>query len=218
MRMNLRRSTRSTVGLRTDDRGTALLEMAIISPVFIALLLGILEFGMVFKTYITVSDTVLDAARIGAVQGPNPTTTGGTADFSIMQSVRNSTGGIPVGDIQRIVVFRAGPAGAGSPLEQVPQACKSSAASVPGLCNVYDPYQAFLAVQSGDQDYFACISAGDPACGWDPDSRNDGPSAAAIDYLGVYVEVDHEMVTGLYGSIRDMDAAAIQRLEPGTVT
>ena len=201
-----------------DDRGTALLETAVVAPVFLALVFGILEFGLLFKTYLTANDTVLDAARVGAVQGPNPTSGGANGDFSVIKSVRDSTAGIDPQDIERIVIYRGRPSTAGSPMAQVPGVCKNGdASSVASACNVYDPIEAFDAVQRGDTDYFVCDTGSEPSCGWDPDSRADGPRAVDIDYLGVYVQVDHDMITGLYGSARDIDAAAIQRLEPGTV-
>ena len=201
-----------------DDRGTALLETAVVAPVFLALVFGILEFGLLFKTYLTANDTVLDAARVGAVQGPNPTTDGANADFSIVKSVRDSTAGIDPQDIERIVVYRGRPSTAGSPMAQVPSVCKNGdASSVASSCNVYDPIEAFDAVQRGDTDYFDCSAGTEASCGWDPDSRSDGPRAVDIDYVGVYVEVKHDMITGLYGTERDIDAAAIQRIEPGVV-
>lgn len=201
-----------------DDKGSALLETAIVTPVFIALLFGILEFGLLMRVYLTVSDTVLDGARVGAVQGPNPTSTGATADFSTVKSLRESLGGIPIDQIDRIVIFRGGPASAGTPMQQVPGGCKSSGGSSTAMkCNVYDAQDAFMAVQVGDVAYFECDSAGDPACGWNPDDRLDGPKASDIEYVGVYVAIDYQFVTGLYGTSKNLDAAAIQRIEPGPV-
>jgi Flp pilus assembly protein TadG len=49
---------------RRNERGQALIELAIILPVFLLLLLGIVQFGSVFRDYIALTD----ATRVGARQ------------------------------------------------------------------------------------------------------------------------------------------------------
>ncbi len=72
-----------------------------------------------------------------------------------------------------------------------------------------------MAVQDGDVDYFKCLSTGDPACGWNPITRVDGPRTADVEFLGVYIRYKHTYITGFFGSTFSIERASIMRLEPG---
>lgn len=205
----LRRRFRS----ERTERGAALLETLLVAPVVMALLLGIFEFGLIYRDVLTTADAVANGARSGAVIGPRTTDSGVSADFEIIRQVRNSLGNVPVEWIDRIVVFKAAGPGAGSPSSQVPHACKTGG-SVANVCNVYDPANAFLAVDTGNNDFFANCPSG-RACSWRPASRRNGPTAAAIDYLGVYVRLERPYVSGLFGDTFTIEQAYIVRLEPG---
>jgi len=50
-----------------DERGQALVELAIVMPVLAALLLGILQFGIAFNHYLSLTDAVRAGARTAAV-------------------------------------------------------------------------------------------------------------------------------------------------------
>jgi Flp pilus assembly protein TadG len=53
--------TRRLPNLRRDD-GQAFVEFALVLPILVALLLGIVQFGIIFNNY----ETMTDAARVGA--------------------------------------------------------------------------------------------------------------------------------------------------------
>lgn len=194
------------------DAGVAVIEGALVAPILLLLLLGIFEYGLVYRDYLTISDAAANGARIGALQGRDVLLGGETADYSIISAIRQDTASIPFETIDQIVVFRAGPPSSGSALEQIPSACKTATSSLSG-CNVYNARQAFLAVQQGNATYFRCVNPGDPACGFNPTARRDG-STEAIEYLGVYLRVKRPFVTALFGSTFTYEDAAIQRLEP----
>ena len=61
------------IGRRQD--GQALVEFAIVTPVLLLLILGIVQFGILFNNYITLTDAVRAGARQAAVSRtlPNPT-------------------------------------------------------------------------------------------------------------------------------------------------
>lgn len=52
-----------------SERGQSLVEFAIILPVIILLLLGILDFGRVFHAYLTIDHAGREAARAGSIGG-----------------------------------------------------------------------------------------------------------------------------------------------------
>lgn len=216
--------------LASDD-GTALAETALVTPIFIVILFAIVEFGLVYRDSLTIADAVGDAVRWEAVQGPDirqiefPEGSGNkvpvSADYSAVRAVREATSGISPTEIDRIVVFRVTRdqlRRGDSAVSLVPDSCKTGAASsTADQCNVYPAYEAFLAVQNGQTDYFECSGGTGRACGWPPTTREDGPSPAIIDYVGVYVKMKHDYVTGIFGSTFDLEQAKVLRLEPGQV-
>jgi Flp pilus assembly protein TadG len=52
------------MGRRDSERGQAVVELALVLPLFLMLLLGIVQFGTVFRDYVALTD----ATRVGARQ------------------------------------------------------------------------------------------------------------------------------------------------------
>jgi Flp pilus assembly protein TadG len=50
-----------------NQRGQAMTEFALVMPLLLFLLLGVIQFGIVFNNYITLTDAVRAGARKGAV-------------------------------------------------------------------------------------------------------------------------------------------------------
>lgn len=50
-----------------DERGSALVEIALVMPILLLLLCGIVEFGRVFHSYIVVQQAARDAVRYASV-------------------------------------------------------------------------------------------------------------------------------------------------------
>ncbi len=67
--------------LRRNEKGQAIVEMALVMPLLVMLLFGIVEFGRVLNTYIVVTNLSREGARLGAVGG---------SDTAIVDFVRNS--------------------------------------------------------------------------------------------------------------------------------
>jgi Flp pilus assembly protein TadG len=57
-----------------DEKGQTMTEFAIILPILCLLLFGIIQFGILFNNYVTLTDATRAGARKGAVsrQAPNP--------------------------------------------------------------------------------------------------------------------------------------------------
>ena len=51
----------------SDERGQTMTEFAIVLPLLVVLLFGIIQFGIVFNNYVTLTDAARAAARKGAV-------------------------------------------------------------------------------------------------------------------------------------------------------
>ncbi len=155
---------------------------------------------MLFRNYLGVSAAVKDGARAAAIAANLP-----QADWTTLQAIERTAQPLPDGAIQRIVIFDASlPQNANGPSA----ACLNS---VPGThCNSYvtSDWETY------DADKFECNGVPDPDwCGADRDSAFSDPTPALI---GVYIEVRHAYITGLFGDGLTIDETAIFRIEPTT--
>ncbi|KAA0236007.1 MAG: hypothetical protein EDR02_02310 [Actinobacteria bacterium] len=183
------------------QRGAAMVEAAIMTPLFFLLLFAALEFGLAFRNYLTVANTTRNAARIASAVGNDL-----NADFNILKEVKSASAAIPAESINEIVVFDAGSVN-GSIEDVARVACKT--ASVSGVCNRYTPLDLEL-----DEDDFGCEVA-DPDRFWCPDTRNVSLAVSGPpDYIGIYISVDYEFITGLFGSTKTFTDEVVIRLEP----
>lgn len=193
--------------------GATLVEMAIVGLLVFTLLLGVFEFGLLFRDNLTVSDAVGDATRAGAVAGPDVTSDGATGDYEIVRALRQGLASFDLSSVETIAIFRAA-GGGDDPESQVPLACRVGN-SVNGICNVYVPAVAFAAVENGNYDHFTCDVEGEISCHWDPTERKDGPLPSDVETLGVYVRISKAGYTGLFADSWTITRAAVARLEPG---
>ncbi len=78
-----------------NERGQTLTEFAIVLPILALLLFGVIQFGIAFNNYITLTDAVRAGARKGAVgrhlQNPQA---------AVQQSVRNASTDLKLSDLQ----------------------------------------------------------------------------------------------------------------------
>jgi hypothetical protein len=161
-----------------------------------------------------------------------------SADLYIVNSVARESAAIPRSAIQFIVVYKATGFGAGPSDEEeagVPGSCLTGVPRA-GLCNVYTPadfdratieiaerQRHALAVQTNVNDIldpskitFGCNTSS-PDRFWCPDTRKDrltdnnynGP-----DYVGVYMRIRHEWLTGIFGEGRFIDDQSVVKIEP----
>lgn len=52
-----------------NNKGQALVEFAIILPILLIILMGIIEFGMMMNSYLTIQNAAREGARLGIVGG-----------------------------------------------------------------------------------------------------------------------------------------------------
>ena len=183
------------MGRRRKERGAALVEAAIVFPVLILVVVGILELGLVFKDYLTVSYLSREGARIGALAGDDL-----EADCAILRGIGELA---TLSDLERIgdiQIFKADP-GTGAQ----------------GLTNVghYVP----------GRDPTICTVPADPSVdgwtidtpiSWDPSTRQATVGSQPLDIIGVRVLLTHQWITGLppFNGDAQVDESTITRLEP----
>jgi Flp pilus assembly protein TadG len=180
------------------DRGAILAEAALLSPFFITLIFGMLEFGGAFRDYLTLSTTTAAGARQGAIQGTNA-----DANYQIIKSMAKASGAMPVSQIQDVKIWKATAADTGPP----------STCDAAHFCDDYSgsALQTYLTepTASESSNWFNCTLEPN----WCPSTRVvivTGPP----DYIGVYMQINHQWLTGLFGKTKSMSNTTVSQLEP----
>jgi Flp pilus assembly protein TadG len=183
-----------------EQRGAALLEFALVAPILILLVFGIVEYGMFFKDYLTVSNTTRAGARVGSAAGSNA-----DADYQILQSVKTAAAALPGGasSIERITIYRSASTG-GAPTST----CQTTS-SAADRCNVYTADALTQPVTR-----FGC-GPGSLDSVWCPTTRQDS-QAIGPDYIGVWVKTTHSFITRMFGTSRTITDTVVMRIEPKT--
>lgn len=219
-------------------RGVAVLEAAFITPVFFALILGIMEAGLYMKDYLALSNAVRAGARSASAAGANA-----QADMYTIIDVANEASALANNQIEYIVIYKATGPGAGPTDVGGPDntGCRSGS-SVSGVCNVYDMTDVTKAIdqvkemnaqaaaeaagtpRTLDQQkmWFGCLTEGphagqSPDAAWCPGTRADARSdndRAGPDYVGVWMKVNHKWVTKMFGNVSTMTDQSVIQIEP----
>lgn len=198
------------------DEGSALVEAAFITPVLLYLLLGILEAGLLFRTYMTLATSTQDGARTAAILGNDLGT-----DYEVIQDVKKSMSAIPTDQIQNLVIFKA--TGTPAAASVAPSACTgvtTRTQSTASLCNTYVPATDWNTT-AADKPKYNCDPVG---TGWSkgycPTDRKVALTGVKSppDYLGVYIGVQHKYASKLFGSTKLLTETTITRLEPQSLS
>jgi Flp pilus assembly protein TadG len=203
----------------SGDSGTAIVEAAFISPLLFYLLFATIEMGLYFRAYLAVGATTVDGARTAAVLGTQADT-----DYQVLQAVKKATSVLPRSNINKLVVFNATAAGTAQGVTpataSVPLNCSSmgsAGVSVADKCNVYTP-TANWGVNPPSTSYNCVPYTGlvGLSSGYCPTTRKTALSGTngPPDYVGIYIELDHKYLTGLFGTTKKVTNTFIVRLEP----
>lgn len=187
---------------RYGQEGASLIEAAIIMPVLLLVIVGILEVGLAFKDFLTVSYISREGARIAALAGDD---TG--ADCAILTGIGDLITQGDLARIQEIQIYKADP-NTGNQGASFNRAVYS-AGEDPTICT--EP----VGGQAGDGWTITYVGAG-----YVPTSRGVAVSASTggynLDIIGVRVILNREWVTGFgpfSGSVT-VDESTITRMEP----
>jgi len=181
-----------------------MIESAIITPLLLLLILGIFEFGLAFQNYLGVANTARDAARAASVGADNP-----NADWRMLLAAERGSAAIDA-DLERIIVYTVS-----SPSDPVPAACLTSSTGITGVCNVYDESDFGML----EEEFGCALSTLTPAPdeAWCPTDRNaiiDTAAGTRPDFIGVYVRMTHDYITGLFGDSVVLEDQIVLRIEP----
>jgi Flp pilus assembly protein TadG len=191
---------------RRARRGQSLVEFALVLPLFILMLLGMIEFAFVFNALLAVNFASRDAALAGAEAGDM---TG--ADCVIIQAIERAIDA-PADDrrIQSVTIYRANPNGArlGSPTIYVRDQSVSNTSFCAAIDGSVLPYRR---TSNGYSETARC----NILAGCDPDIAND-----TVDNIAVRVTYTHPYITPIQGLIGGpggsltFDRESVMRMEP----
>ena len=88
-------------------RGQSLVEFALILPVLVILVLGIVDFGMGLRSYISLTNATREGARFAAVgnqAGAYPIDCNGTTNTSVVGRVCVALEGLKLSNVQNVTV------------------------------------------------------------------------------------------------------------------
>ncbi len=204
LRDRFRRDRPTTGGRRPRrgrERGAVVVEAAIILPLVILVVFGLVEFGLVFKDELTVSNATGATARAGAAIPKQ-------ADYrdQMIDELDDRLTGVSVSANDKLVIYKADPASdSGLPVgaadqSQIWSACSGASAD----CTRYE-YDGSAWVQNGPAEWTAAEQS---AC-------RDG----TLDQMGVYLDVTHDYITGFLGTgsrrVTDRSVYSLEPLLPG---
>ncbi len=184
-------------------RGQSMVEFALVVPIFLTLLFGTLEVGMLFKTRSAYQVAALQAVRVAAAAGNDA-----NADQYALNQLQAT---LPVEDLTRIVrimIFRAGPDGSflgpiitASP-ETKPSDVGCPSTTPPSVATPCDNMHTYYVYKKA-LNRFVCAGAGElpsSGCGasesyWDPRARS--TKVGSLDYIGIEIDYDYRGATGI---------------------
>lgn len=175
------------------ERGASLVEMAIVVPLLLLLLFGIIEFGVMFRHRLTVANATQAAGRVGSALGTDENT-----DYEILNALSQGLDTLASGvdSVKYVAIFEAD--GNGNPI---------GGCSLPGgggRCNVYAYQKDFWTSPPCDWNpcpFEPATGAGTLGGGWGDDFGAGSPperdtELPGLGVLGVRVYYAYDWITG----------------------
>jgi hypothetical protein len=181
---------------KRTERGATIVEAAIVYGLLFLALFAVLEFGLAFKDWLSVSHAARDGARAGATYGNDP-----RADIQILRDIEATLAPASIADGLQVNIFKADTAPPSVPYRYTPGSdCSdlSPGAILEGCCDwtpCPEPWRATY----------------EPPF-WDPAIRV--VQAGATDRIAVQVLFTHEWVTGFFTPDSDFTTTTEFQIEP----
>lgn len=211
----LRSARRTRRSRRRGQRGAVALEAALVTPILLLVVLGIIELGFLMRDHnVVVSNTRIGVriASTGAAAGPGQCETGPEAPpctpasspalaQAAADAIQRAGSAMPVDQIQYILVYKANAQG-------FPGANGSTL--MPTSCSGVQNCVKFIWRPSLDQFRYkegswnsTTISACFP-----------GTASRPLDRVGIQLVAEHKTFTGLFGSSLTLEDRAVANFEP----
>jgi hypothetical protein len=176
---------------RRDDRGAVLVEAALVFPLLMLLVFGIMEYGLLFRTNLSLSESTRAGTRVGAAQPRLPAQ---HENAAAAVSGALSSASIPGGSIEELIIYKADPKTGRTINDLEPENCTTD-------CVRYG--------WSSTNDEFVELSGT-----WNPATQSACGDIDSTDFYGVYIRARYDFITGFFGESATLTEHSIMRLEP----
>jgi Flp pilus assembly protein TadG len=177
---------------RRGEKGAVAIEAAILTPLLLLLVFGIIEFGMLFKDWLAVTSSVRAGARMASAEPRYLSFAQDAAD-----QVAKEGSALKMSDVQELWVYKAQISGTSA---GYPVGGNSSFTSCTACVKFHwNPSTAKFVPYSNTWAYTT-----QNACQGDP----------AHDSIGVYLQISHDGVTGLIFDNMTIKEHTVMSLEP----
>ena len=186
---------------RSDESGTALVELAFVALFLTTLIAGTWNYGTGWRTGLRATEAVRTGVRTGSALG-----TVKLADWYALSGARASVqSGGKLSNVVRVVVFRADATNGAIPTD-----CQT-ATTTSSKCNIISG-AAFTSMTVADFDANGCLTTATVA-NWCPASRID--LQASAEYYGMWIKLKQPLDFSMRsGSSLIVERQAVMRLEP----
>ncbi len=195
-------SKRLTRKLARSERGAAIVEAVLVTPLFLALVLGIVELGPLFMNWNAIHGASREGARVGSVAGTAP-----NADWQILADIARRRRA-SIARLNYVIVFKAS-----NPNDDPSSTCLTRAAAgnngVNDACNIY--YLSDFSRPASDFGTGVGSAADSKWSAVDRVDWTDGPP----DLIGVHVSTRHRTLTGIIPSA-NLDYTTVFAIETRT--
>lgn len=167
-----------------EDRGAALVEAAIVLPIFFLLVFGLLEFGFGFKDWLSINHAAREGARVAVAAADDV-----RADQLALEAFVDGLTGDMLGSVQFVEIGNADGTAA------------NTYTPVPGDACGWTPCPNI--------DINSTFESDVP---WPPSARD--VVLPDVDRVKLTVKFTHEYLTGFVGDSVDWNASKVMRIEP----
>jgi hypothetical protein len=186
-----------------NEAGASAVEGAIILPLFLGLIVGVMEVGVLMQHRAEVRQAVSSGTRLASLAGNNR-----SADFEILAELKRSLKS-QAESVRYVVVFKAANGASAAPSDCI-AAAENGGTGVDHLCNVYTAAQ----LNNPDPVLFG-YSIDEPSRVADirwPAGDRSATYTGGRDLVGVQIEATHRSMTGLFPTTTDRYVSVL-RLE-----
>ncbi len=183
-----------------ERAGQSLVEFALFLPLFLTLLGGIVDTGMLLSTKNTVSYAARQGARLMEAYGAQP----GYPDGTILQSIKDTlkAGGLNLNGLQKITFFKSN---AGD------TATANSGDSAVDVVYTYNSSSGNFSSHTGA--YYSCTISTDPTC---PTSATNNRLNG--DFVGVTIMYHYNGITPLYSGGVTFNEVSNTQIDPNNAS
>lgn len=188
---------------RATETGALAIEAALVFPFILLLLAGIVEWSLVLRDQIEVTSLARAGARTASALAPAHPWVAPAVPFTgqVVDSMVRAASSLPLGSVRYILVYEANAQG-------FPGSSGSTVMSCAGTEATCDRYDWDPVANNGLGGFVRAAGTG-----WTGQDINSCLGSGGMS-VGVYLASDHQMLTGLFGSTKQLAASTVMRFEP----